>query len=60
MNADINQDNRCLLCGKAHAAGMHIGGCLLCFECERKLLAPGAALRLSRRRRQLLRLYQEG
>lgn len=54
----MDSENRCLLCGRKHEAGLHIGGCLLCFECERRLLAPSAALRL-RRRRRLLRLYGE-
>lgn len=55
----MNTGNRCLLCGREHDAGLHIGGCLLCFDCERRLLAPSAALRLRRRRRRLLRLYGE-
>lgn len=52
----MDADHRCLLCGRKHEAGLHIGGCLLCFDCERKLLAPKAALNL-RHRRRLMRLY---
>ena len=50
-------ENGCILCGKKCAVGLHIGGCLMCFECERKLLhADGYRIRRGRRKR-LIRLY---
>lgn len=51
-------ENGCILCGKRRAVGLHIGGCLVCFECERKLLhTDGYRIRRGQRRR-LLRFYE--
>lgn len=53
------QFERCLLCGRESPTGLHVMGCLLCFSCEKKLLAA-PALSMSRRKRHgLLRLYGE-
>ncbi len=45
---------KCILCGKEYPAGLHVLGCLICFPCEKKLLLPGAALRMSAKRRHKL------
>ncbi|MBQ9264331.1 MAG: hypothetical protein IJ189_09010 [Clostridia bacterium] len=44
----------CILCGQAFPTGLHIMGCLICFPCEKRLLAPSMP---PRRRRALCRLY---
>ena len=51
-------EKQCILCGKHRPVGLHIGGCLVCFACERKLLhTDGYRIRRGRRKR-LLRLYE--
>jgi len=46
-----------MLCGKRQAVGLSIGGCLLCFDCEKALLRPGSARMKRRKRLRLMRLY---
>ena len=54
----VLMENGCILCGKKRTVGLHIGGFLLCFDCERKLLhADGYRIRRGRRRK-LLHLYE--
>ena len=50
-------DKRCILCGRRRSVGLNIGGCLLCFECEKRLLRPAASHMRAARRRRLARLY---
>ena len=51
----MEREEKCILCGGAFPAGLHIMGCLICFPCERRLLrgkgTPG--------RGGLLKLYGE-
>ena len=50
---------KCVLCGRSFPTGLNIGGCFLCFPCEKALLRPRAALRLSPiKRRRLARIAQ--
>ena len=46
-----------MLCGRRRHVGLDIGGCLLCFDCEKRLLRPTAARMRASRRRRLLKLY---
>ena len=46
--------DRCIVCGKAYPAGLHILGCLICFPCEKKLLENRV---FPFRRRRLTKLY---
>ncbi len=50
----MEREEKCILCGGAFPAGLHIMGCLICFPCERRLL-NGAAWPAERRR--LCRVY---
>ncbi len=45
---------RCIVCGKAYPAGLHILGCLICFPCEKRLLSNRV---FSFRWRRLAKLY---
>ncbi len=45
---------KCILCGKEYPAGLHVLGCLICFPCEKKLLLPNGAQRVSIARRRRL------
>ncbi|NLD82783.1 MAG: hypothetical protein GX637_01335 [Clostridiales bacterium] len=49
------EEQRCIVCGRAFPAGLHVLGCLICFPCERRLLLPLSPPRV---RRRLRRLYQ--
>ena len=46
---------KCILCGRRYAAGLHILGCLICFPCEKRLTASAIP---AGRRRRMLRLYR--
>ncbi len=32
------EKEKCMLCGQAAAAGLHVLGCLICFPCEKRLV----------------------
>lgn len=32
------EKEKCILCGEASAAGLHVLGCLICFPCEKRLV----------------------
>lgn len=51
------QPQTCLLCGKASYTGLHVMGCLLCLNCERKLLRGNTADLSRVRRLRFLRWY---
>lgn len=43
----MQEHQKCMLCGRPAAAGLNVMGCLICFPCERALLTPLSALRLT-------------
>lgn len=47
---------KCILCGRPYAAGLHILGCLICFPCEKRLTASALP---RRRQKRLIRLYSD-
>jgi len=49
------EEQKCILCGRTFPTGLHIMGCLLCFPCEKRLLAGP----VMKPRRRLCRLYGE-
>ena len=49
------QKETCILCGRPFPAGLHILGCLICFPCEKRMLAHALP---PRKRRRLLRIYE--
>ena len=50
------EEQKCIVCGRAFPAGLHIMGCLICFPCA-KMLLRGTVSRQARRR--LARLCAE-
>ncbi len=52
----MNED-ACMLCGKTHTAGLHVLGCMICFQCEKMLLKSCAARSLNESVRRLSRLF---
>ena len=48
------ENPKCMLCGRPYPTGLNILGCFLCFECEKRLLRPGAAHRLAPMKRRRL------
>ncbi|MDD3410202.1 MAG: sigma factor G inhibitor Gin [Eubacteriales bacterium] len=49
------KQQRCLLCGRESPTGLQIMGCLICFPCEKRLLASVSVTRWQRAR--LMALY---
>ena len=50
----MEREEKCILCGGAFPAGLHIMGCLICFPCEKRLLWGGLP---PARQARLCRLY---
>ena len=51
----MEREEKCILCGGAFPAGLHIMGCLICFSCERKLVHSSIS---PLRRRRLMKFYE--
>ena len=49
-------NEKCILCGRRYPTGLHILGCLICFSCEKRLIASAMPVR---RQKRLNTLYND-